>query len=168
MDRATRTEARTRAPLHPLFVHFPIALWTAGLLLDVASLRGGRPLVVAGFYSMLLGTLFVLPTAIAGLLDYTKLQAGTRTKSAAGMHAVTMLLASLGMVVSTWLHFAGAAQDRASIAAMIVGGLSFLVMTAGAVLGHQLVFHFGANVQMPAERETEREAPVRPRVPVKP
>lgn len=56
--------------IHPILVHFPIALLLIGLLADMASLifRKESCLSKTGFYLLIAGTLFAIPTVLSGIL----------------------------------------------------------------------------------------------------
>ena len=57
--------------IHPLLVHFPIALFSTGLLFDIlARLLNNEELDHAGFWTMLLGLVSSPFTIIAGIIAY--------------------------------------------------------------------------------------------------
>lgn len=58
-------------PLHPLLVHFPIALWLATLPLDVAALGlGPEPWRTLAIWATKFGALFGALAIATGLLEY--------------------------------------------------------------------------------------------------
>jgi uncharacterized membrane protein len=61
---------RARVPLHPLLVHFPLALWGMSFVFDVLSLRFGPTLVEAARYNLAAGVCAALIAAAAGAVDF--------------------------------------------------------------------------------------------------
>ena len=57
--------------IHPLFVHFPIALFSTGLLLDISShALENDELETAGFYTMFMGLASSLFAIISGMIAF--------------------------------------------------------------------------------------------------
>ena len=132
-------------PIHPMLVHFPIALWTVGSLCDslaVIGIAGAWPiawLAIGG------GTVVALLTMTAGLIDYAGLQEC----------AVPVAQRHLALMGVAWVLYAAAfvlrSQGLSLVAeptmdAMIAGWLGFVVLIVGAWQGGQLVYRFGAGV----------------------
>jgi hypothetical protein len=58
-------------PLHPILVHFPIALWVTALLLDVAALYAGpEPWWTLALWATVIGVLIGALAIATGLLEY--------------------------------------------------------------------------------------------------
>jgi uncharacterized membrane protein len=91
------------AHLHPMIVHFPIALILAGFLADVASLvfRRYTALATTGFLLMLAGTLGAIAAYAAGQLFTAEPTQGeivavfTRHETAALVTVIVMVIASI-------------------------------------------------------------------------
>jgi len=65
----------TLSEIHPLFVHFPIALFSTGFLFDIlAQLFQREDLGQAGFWSMLIGLVSCLFTNMTGLLSFLEVR----------------------------------------------------------------------------------------------
>ena len=61
----------TLSEIHPLFVHFPIALFATGLFFDLlAQIFKQEDLEQAGFWSMFMGLVSCLFTNITGLIVF--------------------------------------------------------------------------------------------------
>lgn len=71
---ANRGESRFSGhPLHPLFTHFPMALWMTSLLWDSLGLWSGDLLWWSfSFWSIAVGLIFAFLAVITGLIDYVK------------------------------------------------------------------------------------------------
>ena len=66
----------TITEIHPLFVHFPIALFSTGLLFDIlAQIFNKEEFEQSGFWCMLIGLVSCLFTNMTGLLTF--LEVGT-------------------------------------------------------------------------------------------
>src|SRR6185295_14039037 len=73
-----REEMRARVtvaghPLHAILTDFPIACFSLSVVWDLFALFvNDQPWYAMTFWTMLAGLIMVIPTAILGLLDYTK------------------------------------------------------------------------------------------------
>ena len=57
--------------IHPLLIHFPIALFSTGLLLDISShVLENDELETAGFYTMFMGLASSLFAIISGMIAF--------------------------------------------------------------------------------------------------
>lgn len=83
-----------RHPLHPILVHFPIALFVLSFLLDAASFIWPEfnGLVAGAFYCMALGVLTALLAAIPGFVDYTDIRDDHPGKKYATSHMILNLI----------------------------------------------------------------------------
>ncbi len=132
--------------VHPLVVHFPIALLLTALLFDALALALGRPgLHRVALWNLSLGTLG------AGVAVWTGTQAAAIAKHSFEIHQVMELHRKLGIAtlilgifVVGWRLFT---RDRLTTKAR---GLTLLIMLAmagtlglGAHLGGRLVYAFG-------------------------
>ena|SRR5437868_3345298 len=139
-------------PLHPLLVHFPIALWTVAVAADVAGWISGQALWwMISFGSQALGVLMATLAMLAGFLDYLTIARHDPAQDTAVRHMMAMSTAWLLFLVSlalrgvraTDLSAAAAPPGWATVAA--IGG--FLAMALGGWLGGQLVYRFGVGVR---------------------
>lgn len=130
-------------PLHPMLVHFPIAAWTTATACDVLALAGWVDAWPVGWLALVIGTGAALPTAIAGLLDYARLDAravptGARHMALMG-GAFLAYAAALALRTSQWAPLP--APDPAAIGCGFAG---FALLAAGGHFGAALVYRFGA------------------------
>ena len=132
--------------VHPMVVHFPIALLLAAVGLDLAALGLKRPgLHRVALWNLALGTLG------AGLAVATGLQAEDVAKHSFEIWQVIALhkrlgisTLILGLMTVSWRL---AKRDRLTSRARILTTLAMLAMTMtlayGAYLGGRLVYEFG-------------------------
>src|SRR5665647_1066 len=94
--------------LHPMIVHFPIALITVGFISEVVSLffKNEKCLSKTGFYLMILGTLAAIAAWSSGQLFTEEPTQGeilkVFTKHETGA-LITMILMIIGTVFRIWL-----------------------------------------------------------------
>jgi nitrite reductase/ring-hydroxylating ferredoxin subunit/uncharacterized membrane protein len=123
-------------PLHPLLTDLPIGFWTGALLLDVFGGRRARSAVDA---LLGMGVVAALPTAAAGLADWSELnQPEQRTGL---VHAVANVTATGLFGLSLLARRRG---RRASGVALGLAGATAL--TAGGFLGGHLAYRRAAGV----------------------
>ena len=140
--------------LHPLFVHFPIALFVAAFVIQAIVVLGKRdamqPLARGLLY---LGTLGALPTALSGSLaeDNVAALAGFTPAMGAALefHSTVMYVVTGLAVLLTALAFWKRARMTRGMAAVLLAGLLVLValLGVGADRGGQLVYQYGAGGQ---------------------
>ncbi|HVY80186.1 MAG TPA: DUF2231 domain-containing protein [Steroidobacteraceae bacterium] len=133
-------------PLHPMLVHFPIALWTAGIALDVGGLATGSDWVwPVSFGSYAAGVASAVLTMLAGFLDFAAIAQSDPAREKAVFHMLAMSTAWLLFLVSLALRgFSLVAAP--SVWAIAMAFVAFLVMVFGGWLGGQLVYRFGVAV----------------------
>jgi uncharacterized membrane protein len=158
-------------PLHPMLVHFPLALYPTSLLFDGLShlAADGNPWVRGAFTLIVAGLAVSLPAALSGFADFLLVEAGTRTWKLATTHMTVMLVASMAFLGGALLR----ARDLdvtatpAGLVALSVAAAALLAF--GGLLGGDLVYRHGRRVERwPAApndvqgRDRDRERPSRP------
>lgn len=135
-------------PVHPMLVHFPTALFSAGFLFDIAGLVwGDQTLFFASFYVLLLGLAVGIIAGIFGAADFIKLADRPAAFRTAGWHGSLQFLVLIifGLIVGIKfqaypdLHPPGLLQ-------MGVMGLGLATMLAGNYLGGELVFRYKVGI----------------------
>lgn len=132
--------------IHPIFVHFPIALLLVALIIDMAAVVFKRPAWHgAAFWNL------VLATAAAALAVWTGLRAEGSAAHPEQAHEIIELHEKLGIATLvlaafitlcrlTWRkHFTGI--KKALVLALMA--LSSATVCFGAYLGGRLVYEFG-------------------------
>jgi uncharacterized membrane protein len=137
-------------PIHPLLVHFPLALFPTSLLFDLLSLgQGLTPFVKMAFYTMVVGEATGAIAAVTGAIDwFTRLVPGTPAFRVATLHA----LLNVGVLLSFGFNLGlrvGPALERPHTPPgpmlLSVAGVSLLAVANH--LGGRLVYHYGVGVR---------------------
>ena len=128
-------------PLHAATTDLPIGLLLGVVILDLVGQRTAADVVlVATIVTMLL-------SAVSGLADYSDTSGTALTR--ATLHATLMVVALVLLVISAVIR-AGDPVDRTVPVALSVVG--FLIVTAGAFVGGDVVYVFGNMVSRHAFR----------------
>ena len=89
--------------VHPLLVHFPIALFSTGLLLDILSkLLNNEELDHAGFWTMLMALISSPFTIIAGIFAF--MEEGSWLDLYQFQHGILVLISTLLLLVLFWVR----------------------------------------------------------------
>ena len=128
-------------PLHSAVTDIPIGSLLGVVILDVLGQPTAADIVLVGTI------VFMVLAAVAGLADYSETTGTPLTR--ATLHATLMTVGLVILIVSALLR-AGAPADRTvPIALSIIG---FLVITAGAFVGGDVVYLLGNMVSRHAFR----------------
>ncbi len=119
-------------PLHAATTDIPFGALTVTVVLDLMNQRGAADI------ALVVGILFMVLSAVSGAADYTDTD-GTAFLRAT-VHSVLMVVALVLYVVSLALR-AGDPADRTG--PVVVSLVAYLVLTAGAYVGGDVVFVLG-------------------------
>lgn len=142
---------------HPLFVHFPIALWTAALLFELAA----RVLKQDGMHRaacavLALGALAAVPTVFSGWSAEAAVPEAGPAHDIKELHESLMVISSIlsGILAAVGL-FVLPRKPTAMLRAAFLAGLFVLcgLMAAGADRGALLVYHYGTGVDWSAAQK---------------
>ena len=128
-------------PLHAAATDIPIGTLLLVVVLDLI----GQP--AAADIALVATILFMLAAAVTGAADYTNTDGTARVR--ATTHSTLMVVALLVLLVSLGLR-AGNPTDRTIPIAL--GIIGFLIVTAGAYIGGDVVYLFGNMVNRHAWR----------------
>ena len=129
-------------PLHAVLTDAPIGILFLVIVLDVLGQAQAAVIALA------VGILTMLAAALAGMADYADTDGKARER--ATLHSTLMVVALLGYVVSWSMRVAdGGAASGGAVAVSIV---SFLVLSAGAYVGGDVVYVLGNMVSRHAFR----------------
>lgn len=143
---ANRGESRFSGhPLHPLFTHFPMALWMTSLLWDSLGLWSGDLLWWSfSFWSIAVGLIFAFLAVITGLIDYVNLPQERPVEGVAMRH---MLIVIAAIILYTGSFFVRVSSTIPSgnqlIIALALSFLGFVLLLIGGWYGGELVYRYG-------------------------
>jgi uncharacterized membrane protein len=138
------------APLHPIFVHFTIALTASSLIFDAFGfLFSKASLTAAGGWTLVGSALMTLMTLSTGLTSSTRapVEEGEARSFLRAHMALGLIFYGLLVAVTLWrlsLWQDGAGVTWWYLAAMAVVSL---VMTVQGYLGGELVYRYGVEVE---------------------
>ena len=149
------------APMHPIFVHFTIALTAASLAFDALGFLFNKPsLTAAGGWTLVSSAVMTLMTISTGLTSSTRApveegeaRSFLRAHMALGLIFYGLLAAMTFWRVSSWQ--AGRSVSWLYLASLAV--VSF-VMTIQGYLGGELVYRYGVEVEQAHRELPERTA----------
>lgn len=140
---------------HPLFVHFPIGLWTGALLFEIASRAVPRDsahretLHRIACAVLALGAVAAIPTVMSGWSAQASVPDTGPAHDVKELHENLMVTASIlsGILAAVGL-FVLPRKPTAMLRAAFLAGLVVLVglMAVGADRGAMLVYHYGTAV----------------------
>ncbi|HXZ53758.1 MAG TPA: DUF2231 domain-containing protein [Burkholderiales bacterium] len=136
-----------RHPLHPLFAHFPVALWTTSLASDALGLftRGAQwwPL---GYGCLAAGIAMALPAVATGFYEFLRVPQSHPASRTVVWHLSAMSGAAVFFLGSLLLRKPWAApQPALGALALSLAGLACLAV--GGVLAARLVFGYGVGAK---------------------
>lgn len=136
-------------PIHPMLVHFPIALLSAAVFFDLLGSKW-RPedCRVASFYTLVLGFAGAGASVISGGMAEDAAEHSGVPERAIELHEVLgfatfwIFAALLGLRVAAWL---GWIREQGMIARLL-GIAGVVVMLVASYYGGSLVYDYGAGV----------------------
>jgi uncharacterized membrane protein len=150
------------ANLHPLFVHFPIALLTVFFFADLTASIFQKPdWRKAADWFLYLGAVFAVMTMIAGL------HAAETVPHTEDVHEIMETHEHLGIAIvtialslSVWRLIAKPRlKGMANTAYLILAAGMWLMLVFAADLGGLMVYHFGVAVTNGSAADTEEQSP---------
>lgn len=128
-------------PLHGVLTDAPIGILFLVIILDVLDLRSAADI------ALIVGILSMLAAALAGFADYSDTDGTARER--ATVHSTLMVVALLVYVASLAIRGAG---DDDRTAAVWTSVVAFLILSAGAYVGGDVVYALGNMVSRHAFR----------------
>lgn len=138
-------------PLHPIVVHFPMALLAFGFCLDAAGLVARRPWHRLGYVLLLAGTAGAMAAVITGNLEAADFRASVHAE-AIQQHEDYATLALLVYLASALGRLPGvlrAGDAGLAPAWLLVGAVALGLLAAAGLQGGALVYERGIGVRRP-------------------
>lgn len=135
-------------PSHPLFVHFPIAFYTAVLVFDLMTRIDPNPgLVLASTYLLLGALLATVLLATTGLVDWFSMVKGSSKRRVATWHLSFQVSAAIFFQTSLVLRFGSRTQPEAETLWIVLEVIGYLLLVVGQYLGGVLVYEKAMRVR---------------------
>lgn len=139
--------------IHPMIVHFPIALLIVGFLADIVGMVIKKDFFNrAGFYLLILGTLGVIAAYISGDLAGDGVVEAGALGTALELHESAALISLWLMVGTAFVRIAAVLLNKYN---GVIKILAFILFFAGVIsiartgyYGGELVFKHAAGVQL--------------------
>ena len=137
-------------PLHPMLVHFPVALYPTSLVFDVLShlSEDGTPFVRGAFALIVIALVVSALAVAAGFADFLLIENGTRTWRIAVLHMSLQLVTAGLFLANAVLRGRDLDVTSTPVGPVILTLVGLLTLTAGAALGGELVYRHGRRVEL--------------------
>ncbi len=134
-------------PLHPAFVHFPIALVAFSVVMDLLGrLMNNRSLRAAGFWSLIVALITGAIAGITGYWDFTHQPLGDTSKYADFHMDVGIVLIVAVVLLTAWRWWIRHRESVTGALYLILAGLVFGLTLFQGWYGGEMVYSQGAGV----------------------
>ena len=142
-------------PSHPMFVHFPTALFPTSLLFDLLSWVIAEPaLVKAAFYNIAVALFVGMLAILTGFVDYFGMVPGSRKHKVTTWHMLANLPLIVILALSLGLRFFSLDASRTPVYVLALSGIGLPLLFVGNYFGAELVYRMGMRVNTGRLRET--------------
>jgi uncharacterized membrane protein len=137
-------------PLHPMLVHFPVALYPASLVFDALSHLSddGNPFVRGAFTLIVIALAVSVAAVAAGFADFLLIENGSRTWRIAVLHMSVQLVTGGLFLANAVLRGRDLDVTATPVGPIILSLVGLLTLTLGAALGGELVYRHGRRVEL--------------------
>jgi uncharacterized membrane protein len=137
-------------PLHPMLVHFPVALYPTSLVFDVLSHLSddGNPFVRGAFTLIVIALVVSALAVAAGFADFLPIENGTRTWRVAVLHMSVQLVTAGLFLANAVLRGRDLDVTATPTGPIILSLVGLLTLTLGSALGGELVYRHGRRVEL--------------------
>lgn len=130
-----------------MFVHFPVALWTASVAWDALGVAlGSASWWTLSYWSLAAGTAMALPAVVTGFVEFMRIRKGDPAERTAIWHMSAMSGAATLFLAGLLLH-RPAAPPQPFLPALALSLAGLACLTAGGVLAARLVYRYGVGVE---------------------
>ncbi len=136
-------------PIHPMLVHFPIALLSVAVFLDVLAQRWRRDECrIASLYTLVLGLAGAVAAVASGALAEEAVEHSGVPKQVLELHeslgfaTFWIFLGLLGWCAAVWFEWV---QERPVVSG-VLGLIGVAVLLVASYFGGSLVYEYGAGV----------------------
>jgi len=134
-------------PLHPAFVHFPIATWSLGTAGDLASVWWGEAAWRFAGVSIALGVVTALAAMATGFIELMKLGSNNPATRDVTRHMLLMMTTWCCYAVSLFLRLHGTTLIRPDALGIALSATGFALMCLAGYMGAKLVYEHGVGVR---------------------
>jgi uncharacterized membrane protein len=136
--------------IHPLFVHYPIAFFTAFFLMDfIGAMAKKAQWRYVASWLLYLGTVAAIFTVIAGLFAADSVEHGEDVHEIMERHEhIGIAVLSLSLFLSAWrMKQWGMHSALGNTVFLSLAGFLCLILSLGADLGGLMVYQYGVSVK---------------------
>jgi len=150
----------TQLPIHPVTVHFTIALFTISILFDlIGMITRNEKWHQAGWYNLIFAGIASLISVFTGLIDSNQLHLQSEAAATLDTHKTAAFIIS-AMILGClfWrITFKGNFPHRRKLVYFGIVIFGFLVLVYGSYQGGKLVYQYGIGVHSPMSSEEQLE-----------
>lgn len=133
-------------PVHQMLIPIPAGLFIVAAILDlVRAFADVAWIPTVTYWNLVLGIASALLAAVFGLVDWTKIPAGTRAKRVGAAHGLGNLLAVLLFAGAVWMRMDNTDHVPGTFA-LALELIGFALLGVTAWLGGELVDRLGVGV----------------------
>jgi len=132
--------------LHPMLVHFPIALVSIGFIADLTSLflKKEKCLSSTGFYLLFIGTISALTALLTGIFFTTEMEgaAGEIQETHELFAWISLCILTLTLLIRIYLKIQVNNNNALNRLVLVLYGLAFVSVSITGFFGGTLVYNY--------------------------